>query len=481
MPRVIGALCAAALLLCAPAPAAFAAPANGQLVAISRTSGGDRLVTLNPDGSGVRTILSGQRLSSPGWSPDGNRIVVADGHRVLVLDVASGQARTVLDEPGAAGPAWSPDGQRIALLRGSDVITLRVDGSDARVVPVRFFGQISWLSWSPDGTRLAYGTSGTLRTIALDGSGDRGLVTGTVLGEPAWSPDSARIAYRDDGRLRVVPAAGGEPADLTRSGGVEPDWSPDGREVVYAYGAGLRATTADGGGTRTIYTPADGSVLAEPDWQPCVAGVTVGCTVAVAAPACPESVSVTTMADQPVDLPLGGCTDPSGRPLTVAIARGPEHGTLAGARYTPAPGFSGQDAILYRASNGPALSNLARVVVYVLGRTVPASPPPPPPRAPYLSALEAPLLDRRGRGSLRLRCDADCSVRLRLVVRLRSRRRIDGPALERALRAGLVLTLELRGPARRLIRSAWVTGTVIDAAGRRRSFKIPVSIRSMRG
>src|SRR3954453_15529544 len=91
MSRVIGALCCAFAVLCAPARAAP-----------------------TPDGTGVRTLLSGQRLSSPGWSPDGNRIAVVDGHRVLVLDAIGGQTRTVLDKTGAAGPTWGPDGTRRA-------------------------------------------------------------------------------------------------------------------------------------------------------------------------------------------------------------------------------------------------------------------------------------------------------------------------------------------------------------------------------
>ena len=218
MSRVIGALCCAFAALSAPAAAAT----DGQLVAIARTSSGDRLVTLNPDGTGVRTILSGQRLSSPGWSPDGNRIVVADGHRVLVLDPATGQTQTVLDEQGAAAPTWAPDGRRIALLRGPDVLTIGADGSDPRTIAFPFFGQISWLAWSPAGDRLAYGTSGMLRTVGIGGDDDAPLVTATELGEPAWSPDAKRIAYRDDGRLLIVPAGGGEPVDLTRTGGVEP-------------------------------------------------------------------------------------------------------------------------------------------------------------------------------------------------------------------------------------------------------------------
>src|SRR3954471_8748008 len=106
MSRLIGALCCAFAVLCAPARAAT----NGQLAAIARTPAGDRLITLNPDGTGVRTLLSGQRLSSPGWSPDGNRLAVVDRPRVRVLDAIGGQPGPVLAEPGAAAPTWGPDG-----------------------------------------------------------------------------------------------------------------------------------------------------------------------------------------------------------------------------------------------------------------------------------------------------------------------------------------------------------------------------------
>ena len=473
MSRVIGALCCAFVLLCAPARAA----GNGQLVAIARTPSGDRLIALNPDGTGVRTLLSGQHLSSPGWSPDGNRIALVDGHRVLVLDPFSGQTHTVLDEDGAAGPTWGPDGTRLALLRGPDVLTIGADGSDPRQLVMPFFGQISWLAWSPGGERLAYGTSGMLRTIGIGGDDDEPLVTATALGDPAWSPDGDWIAYRDDGRLRIISAGGGAPIDLTRTGGAEPDWSPDGSEVVYAFGAALRATGVDGGATRTIAVPTDPeSMLAEPDWQPCVAGVTVSCRSPQPAPSCPESTSVTTAVGQPVDLPLGGCTDPAGRPITVTVTRGPEHGTLTGARYTPASGFSGSDSVLYRASAGGVASNVARVTIYVVPRVTPAAPAPPA-RAPYLSAVSEPRLNRLGRGWLRARCDLDCTVKLRLTVRLRTGKKVNGRALERKLAAGTLLRLRLRAPKRKLLRSAWVRGTVTGADGRRRSFRIPVDLR----
>jgi Tol biopolymer transport system component len=469
--RVIGALaCVAAALCAAPAPA-VAAPSDGQLVAIARTPSGDRLVALNADGSGLRTILSGDRLSSPSWSPDGNRILVEDDHRVEILDVTTGALATVIDELGVASPTWAPDGTRIALLRGAGIVTMRTDGSDVRAVPVAFAGQLSWVDWSPDGARLAYGSSATLHTVALDGSGDRRLVSATQLGEPAWSPDATRLVYADGGRLRTIRADGSAaPVDLTT--GDTPDWSPDGSEIVYAYGAGLRATTADGASTRTIAAPPDAqTVLTEPDWQPCVAGVTISCS-SPAPPSCPDA-AIATLVDQPVFLPLGGCTDPAGRRLTVAVVSGPAHGTVTGGRYIPAPGWTGQDVVVYRAGNGFALSGLARIVITVVPRLV----APAPQGAPYLSALAAPRLDARGRGTLRVSCDQDCTVTLRLVVRLRTHRTIDGRPLTRKLAAGRPLAFKLRAPPRRRVKSAWVTGTVANAAGAERSFKIPVRLR----
>src|ERR1700760_547415 len=98
MSRVIGALACVAAALCAAPARAVAAPSDGQLAAIARAPGGDRLGALNADGSGLRTLLSGGRLSSPSWSPDGNRILVEDGSRVEILDVATGALATVIDE-----------------------------------------------------------------------------------------------------------------------------------------------------------------------------------------------------------------------------------------------------------------------------------------------------------------------------------------------------------------------------------------------
>ena len=80
------------------------------------------------------------------------------------------------------------------------------------------------------------------------------------------------------------------------------------------------------------------------------------------------TATATTEADVPVDLPGPPCSDPSGRPLSVLVVKAPDHGTLAGWRYTPAAGFAGQDAMTYRVSNGVSESELIRVSILVTRR-----------------------------------------------------------------------------------------------------------------
>src|SRR5688500_12754760 len=89
------------------------------------------------------------------------------------------------------------------------------------------------------------------------------------------SPGGVRAVLGFRGEVVTVPAAKGDPRNLTNTPGVHehsPAWSPDGRSVAYFSDAGgeyaLHVAPADGGGAAKVYKPAGGGFYREPTWSP---------------------------------------------------------------------------------------------------------------------------------------------------------------------------------------------------------------------
>ena len=75
---------------CAPLPSRLPRTASSPR---SRTA---RLVALNPDGSGLRTLLvaaTAEQITELAWSPDGNRLAFVTAGEIGVLDLADGRGR----------------------------------------------------------------------------------------------------------------------------------------------------------------------------------------------------------------------------------------------------------------------------------------------------------------------------------------------------------------------------------------------------
>ena len=455
--------------LCAPA---VAAPANGQLAAVLD----DRLVALNPDGSALRPLaVTEPQITELAWAPDGNRLAIVHSGRISVLEFVTGRLVGVSAGPGDANPGWSADGTRIGFRRGLATFTVpAAGGAPPQLHSFVLAPETTQIAWRPDLGGLTSVIGGLL---ALPGV----LPPPVVAGAPAYAPDGSRIAFANAGGVSTIPAAGGDAVAVTSAAGESPRWSPDGAELVYLAGGQLR-TVALAGGAEPQTVPVAGRATAA-DWQPCVAGVTLSCR-SVPPPRCSAlTATATTEVDVAVELPAAACSDPSGRPLSIVVVRAPEHGTLAGWRYTPAAGFSGQDSLTYRVSNGATESELVRITILVTRRPpAPASrpvatPPPPVARAPFLTARATPRLDRRRRVLVRLSCDQDCSLTVRLEGRLRSSKRtFHGTQLKRSIGARRVLTVRLRLPSkpRGQLRTVWITGRVRNAAGQARAVRLPV-------
>jgi hypothetical protein len=459
---------------CGPA---LAAP-NGQLAAVLD----GRLVTLNADSSGLRVlpVPDAGQITELAFSPGGNRLAFVKAGEISVLDLASGRILAVISGGGSdANPAWASDGRMLAFRRGP--LTYRVAVATG-ATPDPYFLDLSAgttdLAWAPGLNAFASVIAGllVLPGVSLD-------LPPAVTGVPAWAPDNSAVAFARAGGLSTIPPTGGAAKPLLEGQATAPRWSPDSSALAYAAGTEVRIVRAAGGEPITVTA---GAERAGPvDWQPCVGGTTLSCE-SVAPPRCSAtSATATTQSDQPVDLPAPPCTDPAGRRLELVVAKAPDHGTIDGLRYTPAPGFSGQDSVAYRVSNGVADSaEVYRVTVFVVPRPVAAVPltgvraPVLVQGAPFLSARATPRLDRKRTTIVRVACDQDCSLAVRLSAKLRSNKTFEGPQVKRTLMASRVLSLKLRLPSkpRGTLKTVWVTGRVRNAAGDVRGVRLPVRL-----
>lgn len=200
-------------------------------------------------GRGVIYTLAGEKIDMPGmaatyfgWSPQGERLAIADsGGDISILDVASGQLTPLAGASSAefyeTMPAWAPDGNTIAFVRSStplgvggasiegpaDLIAL--DLASGALMPIAGAsgdGYNYYPSYSPDGAWLAFtrhttgrssysddaaeiyivpASGGTATRIRANDAQDGGALTGVSNSWPTWSRDGDWLAFnskRDD-------------------------------------------------------------------------------------------------------------------------------------------------------------------------------------------------------------------------------------------------------------------------------------------
>lgn len=221
------------------------------------------LMIVDSDGFGLRRIAGfGGQIYSPVWSPDGRRILYAQGGDRWTLverEVASGRQRTF--DPGGdmvLTPSYAPDGQRVAIGlwrgNGADVYEYNlVSSGNLRRLTSSGTSISMYPAYSPDGRQIAYmsdriGRPG-IYVMDAEGGGST-MLSPFIAGQaseyigPSWSPVGTRVAFhgawnrqmRGSYQILVADAArpGAQIEQITSRGNNEdPSWAPDGRNIVY--------------------------------------------------------------------------------------------------------------------------------------------------------------------------------------------------------------------------------------------------------
>lgn len=155
-----------------------------------------------------------------------------------VLDLGAGGGRLIYEQAGRLH-LFEPAAGRSTRLK----IGVATDLVEARARLVKGAKYIRSAGVSPSGARAVFGFRGEIVTVPAAKGDPRNLTQTPGVHErwPAWSPDGTKIAYFSDDegeyRLHVRAADGKSPArrwDLKGAGFYEsPVWSPDSRKIAY--------------------------------------------------------------------------------------------------------------------------------------------------------------------------------------------------------------------------------------------------------
>ncbi len=159
------------------------------------TSGDYLLQTIGPDGSGLKTIVSGvTEMRLPAWSPDGNSIAyqTRNGLRqqIAVISSAGGPARWLPATAGGTQPAWSVANVIAFVTADGMVAFTSPSGANARYV----IRNGSMPTWSADGRRIAFvrDAAGDSQVFVADLPSGRTVNVSQLAGldasRPAWTP-----------------------------------------------------------------------------------------------------------------------------------------------------------------------------------------------------------------------------------------------------------------------------------------------------
>ncbi len=291
------------------------------------TPKGHELWVMNEDGTNRTKLVGGAEVSSPSWSPDGERLVfrnydgnALNGKGLYVVSPDGSPPELLLPDPYAESPAWSPLGNCIAYSRydraaswgepgyWGEIRAIDPEGGPSQQPQTLYqfsepWGELGGISWSPDATRL---------TVAvLDESPDPPVMTSflavldvptgalTDVTRPAgfdwvaggldvdWARTSDRIAFNgrkvgEDSALWIGDVAEDSSGRASLQNlyklvdehrwALSPSWSPRDRQLVFVKSLrspprGALWTVEVANGQQSLLTAQKNSNLDAPDWR----------------------------------------------------------------------------------------------------------------------------------------------------------------------------------------------------------------------
>lgn len=190
-------------------------------------------------------------LSDPQFTPDGRRVafvvtMLCDERdeylsRIWVVDTAGGEARCFTT--GAkrdVAPRWSPDGRHLAFVaerepkRKAQLYVMPSDGGEPVCLTNLRHG-VSHPVWSPDSRRLAFVSQVGGWQEPEDEAERQKSKPARVISTLKYKFNGEGFTYDRRAHIFVVPAAGGEPVQLTDGDYVDaaPAWAPDGTAIAF--------------------------------------------------------------------------------------------------------------------------------------------------------------------------------------------------------------------------------------------------------
>jgi Tol biopolymer transport system component len=265
-----------------------AEPRNGRLLLLTcdrvppAGKGASHLRTMQPNGSGFRTILRFEAESSDNcsidqatWSPNGRRVLYSTFRGLWTIRADGKRKRSVLEVGSSA--AWSPNGREVVFVQrveGSDADALfrvRLDGGGLRRVTPPVESEIYGPSWSPNGRTIAFtvwnNSQESIWTVSANGSRLRKIADKARM--PDWSPDGRRIVFTDRLSILTMAPDGSRRRQLTppvlEDETTQATYSPDGSKIAYVRDWRAYVMTARGKRAHVVSPP--DTLVSRVDWQ----------------------------------------------------------------------------------------------------------------------------------------------------------------------------------------------------------------------